>query len=132
MPIDVVPPKEVGEKYPATIFAAEPTEGLYGPQLKIRLIELNGQKHSMYMPLPATEKNRTGRNLKSLTGKYEAGVFDEQTLVGMTVDMVYAAKRGKADEVVLDLLKPRTPAKGEDVKATVEKAIAEDDFEAPF
>jgi hypothetical protein len=132
MAIDVVAPKETGEKYPATVFKVDVEDGKYGPQLKVKLIEPTGGIEILYLQLPMRPKNRTGRNWVSLFGKYPDGPVDEQAMVGMTVHMVYATKKTNADEVVLDLLKPRTPDKDEDPTATVKQALVKEDLEAPF
>ena len=79
-----------------------------------------------------TTGNRTGRVSTSLLGKYPEDAIDEQVFVGMTVNMLYAVNRRDASKLVLDMLTPRKPEKGEDVKAIVEKAAADDDQEAPF
>lgn len=130
--IEVVAPKEVGEKYPATIYAADIVTGNYGEQIKVKLVEPNKGIEILYLSLPMTQKNRTGRNWVSLFGHYPTEQVDEQALVGMTVDMVYAVKKTDPNDVVLDLLKPRTPKKDEDPAATVAAAQEADDLEAPF
>ena len=131
--IEVVKAKELGEKYPATIWKAEAVEGDYGPQVKVLLVEPNQNILALYLPIPATPKNRTGRVLTSLNGTYPTGTYDEQTLVGMTVDMVYAQKKGgEPGDLVLDLLKPRKPGKDEKPAETVADMVARDDLQAPF
>ena len=135
MSIEVTPKKEIGEKYPATIWKAEPVDGEWGPQVRLALIETNGNLLSLFLPIPATERNRTGRVLTSLTGTYPEGTYDEQLLVGMTVDMIYAQKRGPGaspGDLSLDLLKPRKAGKNEDPVATVNEQMARDNLEAPF
>ncbi len=127
MPIAIVPAKELGEKYAATIWNTTLEEGLYGPQLKVLLAELNGNIVPLYMSVPATPKNRLGRNLTSLLGTYPQGTFDEETLIGMTVDMVYAQKKGgEPGDLVLDLLKPRKPGKDEDPTELVTRLQKQD------
>jgi len=131
--IEVVKAKELGEKYPATIWKVEATEGDYGPQIKVLLVEPNGNIVPLYLPIPATPKNRTGRNLTSLNGTYPEGQYDEQLLVGQTVSMVYAQKKGgEPGDLVLDLLKPRTAGKGEDPVKLVKEMTDRDDQAAPF
>ena len=132
MPIDVVPPKQTNTAYPATIWASEIVDGDYGPQVRVKLVELNGNKVTLYLSLPATPGNRTGRVLASLMGGYPEDVVDEGLLVGMTVNMFYAVNRRDATKIVLDMLEPRKPGKGEDPAATVAKLQAEEDQEAPF
>ncbi len=132
--IEAVAPKQLGEKYPATIWKAEEVEGNYGPQVKVLLCEHPSSNIvALYLPVPATPKNRTGRILTALNGSYPSEAYDEQQLVGMTVNMIYAQKKGgEPGDLVLDLLTPRTPGKGEDPAALVEKMIAADDLEAPL
>jgi len=131
--IDVTPAKELGMKYPATIWKVEETEGDYGPQIKVLLVEATGSILALYLPVPATPKNRTGRNLTSLNGTYPEGQYDEQLLVAMTVDLIYAQKKGgEPGDLVLDLLKPRTASKGEDPGKLVAEMVERDDQEAPF
>lgn len=132
MSIEVVQPPTIGTEYPATIFSANVEDGDYGLQLKLRLIETNGNKGTLYLSLPMTTGNRTGRVSTSLLGKYPEGPIDEQMFVGMTVNMVYAINRRDASKLVLDMLTPRKPGKGEDVEATVTKANVDDDMQAPF
>ena len=141
MGIDIVPPPELGEKYPATIWMVKDPDRLekdngppmYGEQIQVLLVETNGNMLSRYLPVPATIKNRTGRILTSLMGTYPTGTFDEQVLVGMTVDVVYAQKKGgNADELVIDLFKPRKPGKDEDPAATVAAMIEKEEQAAPF
>jgi len=131
--IEIVKAKELGEKYPATIWKVEPVEGQYGPQIKTLLVEPTGNILALYLPVPATPKNRTGRILTSLNGSYPDGQYDEQLMVGMTVDMVFAQKKGgEPGDLVLDLLKPRTASKGEDPVKLVAEMVERDDQEAPF
>lgn len=133
--MEVAPRKEIGEKYPATIWKVEAVEGDYGPQVRVSLIEKNGNLLSLYLPTPATERNRTGRVLTSLNGTYPEGTYDETQFVGMTVDMIYAQKRGPSaspGDIVLDLLKPRKSGKNENPTETVNTQVAKDDQEAPF
>jgi len=131
--IEIVKAKELGEKYPATIWKVEPAEGQYGPQIKTLLVEPTGNILALYLPVPATPKNRTGRILTSLNGSYPDGQYDEQLMVGMTVDMVFAQKKGgEPGDLVLDLLKPRTASKGEDPGKLVAEMVERDDQEAPF
>ena len=141
MPIDIVPPPELGEKYPATIWMVKDPERLekdngppkFGEQIQVLLVETNGNMLSRYLPVPATVKNRTGRILASLLGTYPTGTFDEQVLVGMTVDVVYAQKKGGTpDELVIDLFKPRKAGKDENPEATVGEMLAKEELEAPF
>jgi len=131
--IEIVKAKELGEKYPATVWKVEPVEGQYGPQIKTLLVEPTGNILALYLPVPATPKNRTGRILTSLNGTYPEGQYDEQLMVGMTVDCVYAQKaKGEPGDLVLDLLKPRTASKGEDPAKLVAEMVERDDQEAPF
>lgn len=130
--ITPTPKKEQGEKYPATIYNVSLVDGDYGEQLLVKLVEPNENVERRYLPLPMTEKNRTGRWFTALLGGYPSGVTDEQQLVGMTVWMIYGPKFRAPEETVLDAVKPRTPDKGEDPSATVAKAIEADDMEAPF
>jgi len=131
--IDIVQAKELGEKYPATIWKVEAVEGQYGPQIKTLLVEPTGNILALYLPVPATPKNRTGRILTSLNGTYPEGQYDEQLMVGMTVDCVYAQKKGgEPGDLVLDLLKPRTASKGEDPSKLVAEMVERDNQEAPF
>ncbi len=132
--MEVVAPKELGEKYPATIWKVEEVEGTYGPQIKVLLTERPSSNIvALYLPVPATPKNRTGRILTSLNGTYPIGSYDEQLLVGMTVDMIYSQKKGgEPGDLVLDLLKPRKADKDEKPGETVNEMTARDDLEAPF
>jgi len=134
--IDITPPKELGEKYSAVIWKAEEVEGNYGPQIKVLLSEVpSGNIVALYLPTPATPKNRTGRVLTALNGTYPDGQYDEQSLVGMTVSMIYAQKKGgEPGDLVLDLLKPRDKAKGEDPQALVAEMLLNDAniADAPF
>ncbi len=126
--IEVVKAKELGMKYPATVWKAEEVEGDYGPQIKVLLVEPTGNIIALYLPTPATPKNRTGRILTSLNGTYPEGEYDEQTLVGMTVDMIYAQKKGgEPGDLVLDLLKPRKKSQGEDTAKLVADMVKKDE-----
>ena len=132
MSIDIVPAKELGEKYAATIWNTELVEGDYGPQLKVLLVEPNNNIVPLYLAVPATPKNRLGRNLTSLNGTYPQGTYDETLLIGMTVDMVYAQKKGgEPGDLVLDLLKPRKPGKDENPSETVTR-LQDQNSEDPF
>jgi len=131
--IEIVKAKELGEKYPATIWKVESVDGQFGPQIKTLLVEPTGNILALYLPVPATPKNRTGRTLTSLNGSYPDGQYDEQLMVGMTVDMVFAQKKGgEPGDLVLDLLKPRTASKGEDPGKLVAEMVERNDQEAPF
>jgi len=93
----------------------------------------SGNIVALYLPVPATPKNRTGRVLTALNGTYPKDSYDEQKLVGMTVDMVYAQKKGgEPGDLVLDLLKPRDPEPGEKPEEVVNEMAARDELEAPF
>lgn len=132
MSIEVVQPPVVGTPYPATIFKAVVEDGDYGPQLKLRIVEGNGNKSTLYLSLPMTAKNRTGRVATSLLGSYPSEAVDESVFVGMTVNMIYAVNRKDATKLVIDMLTPRKPGKTEKVALTVNKALEGDDQEAPF
>jgi len=126
--INVTPPKELGEKYSAIIWKAEEVEGNFGPQIKVLLSEQpSGNIVALYLPTPATPKNRTGRVLTALNGTYPTGEYDEQLLVGACVSMIYAQKKGgEPGDLVLDLLKPRDKNKGEDPEALVAEMLLKD------
>jgi len=131
--IEVVKAKELGEKYPATIWKVEEVEGNYGPKIKVLLVEPSGNILALYLPIPATPKNRTGRIVTSLNGTYPEGQYDEQSMLGMTVDCIFAQKKGgEPGDLVLDLLKPRTAGKGEDPVKLVKEMTDRDDQAAPF
>ena len=140
MSIEVVAAKEQGEKYKAVIFSSEvqhgdpdATEGFKRQdQLKVKLIEPSGGVEVRYLPIPMTEKNRTGRWFKALTGKYPVGTVDEKSIEGLPVFMIYGPKFRAADETVLDAVKLRDPDKGEDPIAIANAAKEADDMEAPF
>jgi len=132
MSIEVVQPPVIGQPYPTTIFKSEVVEGDFGTQLKLRMIDTQGQTHTLYLALPMTAKNRTGRVATALLGSYPTEAVDEQIFVGMTCNMIYAVNRRDATKLVIDALTPRKPSKTEDVEAVVAKAISDDDMEAPF
>ena len=132
MSIKVVQPPVAGTSYPATIFNVKVIDEDFGPQIKLRMIETNGQKHSMFLPIPMTAGNRTGRVWVSLLGSWPDDEVDEQLLQGMTVNLIWAVNRKDATKLVRDMLTPRKPEKGEDVEAVVLKAQADDDLDAPF
>ncbi len=125
--IDIVKAKELGEKYPMTVWKAEEVDGQFGPQINTLRGDPSGNSVALYLPVPATPKNRTGRILTALEGSYPEGQYDEQTLVGMTVDAIYAQKKGgEPGDLVLDLLKPRKKVQGEDPKALVAEMLLKD------
>jgi len=129
--IEVAPKKELGEKYAATIVKVEEVDGFREGtiQMKVTLKEHpSGSTESVYLPLPATERNRTGRILTALNGTYPEGQYDEQLMVGMTVSMIYKEKTIGANkgDLGLDLLKPRDKAKGEDPEALVAEMLLKD------
>jgi hypothetical protein len=134
MEIAVTAKKELGEKYPAVIYKIHDVEdGLYGPQFRVSLVELDGNKVSLWLSVPATERNRTGRIFTSMNGKYPEGSYDPEKWEGLPVHMIYAQKKGgDSGELVLDMLKPREAGKTEKPADIANKAQAQDDLEAPF
>ena len=132
MSIEVVAKKEQGEKYKAVIYATEVVEGDYGPQVLVKLVEPNGNIERRYLPIPMTEKNRTGRWFTALLGGYPEGTVDETTIEGMPVYMIYGPKFKAPDETVLDMVKVRKADKDEDPAGIANDQKARDDAEAPF
>ena len=134
MEIAVTAKKELGEKYPAVVYKVHGVEdGTYGPQFRVSLVELDGNKVSLWLSVPATERNRTGRVFTAMNGTYPEGSYDPEKWEGQPVSMIYAAKKGTdSGEVVLDLLKPREAGKGEKPAEVANAAAAQDDLEAPF
>ena len=134
MEISVTPRKELGEKYPAVIYKIHPVEdGQYGPQFRVSLVELDGNKVSLWLGVPATERNRTGRVFTSMNGTYPQGSYDPEKWEGLPVSMIYAQKKGgEPGDLVLDLLKPREAGKNEKPAEAANTAAAQDDLEAPF
>ena len=134
MEIAVTAKKELGEKYPAVVYKVHDVEdGTYGPQFRVSLVELDGNKVSLWLSVPATERNRTGRVFTAMNGTYPEGSYDPSKWEGQPVAMVYAQKKGgEPGDVVLDLLKPRDPGKNEKPVDVANAAAAQDDLEAPF
>ena len=134
MDIAVTAKKELGEKYKAAVWGISPVEdGLYGPQFQVKIVEQDGNKITLWLSVPATERNRTGRCFTAMAGTYPTGSYDPETWIGKPVFLVYAQKKGgEPGDVVLDLIKPRDLDKGEKLDDLVNAARAQDELEAPF
>ena len=134
MDIEVVAKKEIGEKYKAIVYSVELDDGDYGEQIKVGLLESpSANKAFKWLPIPATERNRTGRTFTNMNGTYPTGTYDPSKWEGLPVSMIYAQKKGgEPGDLVLDLIKPRDAGKGENPVEVANVAAAQDDLEAPF
>ena len=134
MEVEYIKDRQPGDKIDATIFGCVASEDTgYGTGLKWLLVDTTERTFVVFTPDVTTKRNRLGRCQIRLQG--ELRPFDTDEWIGMTVTVEYVSKKTDATQAVADLMVPRKPGKGEDVKGVVEAAQAAEkarDLEAPF